>query len=294
MEAIIETNFDDMKLLARGKVRDIYDFDDKMLIVTTDRLSAFDVILPNGVPGKGKILTEIALFWFEQTKGIIRNHIITADIDEMPEVCHKYKDVLEGRSMLVHKCKPFPVECVARGYITGSGWKDYQNTGKVCGIDLPEGLVDSERMPETLFTPATKAEVGDHDENISFERMAEIIGQEKAEKLKALTIEIYETARDIANEKGGIIIADTKFEFGELDGEIILIDEILTPDSSRFWFKEKYEAGKPQDSMDKQVVRNYLETLDWDKTAPPGPVLPAEIVNKTADIYRRITDILKG
>ncbi len=292
MEAIIETNFDDMKLLARGKVRDIYDFDDKMLIVTTDRLSAFDVILPNGVPGKGKILTEIALFWFEQTKGIIRNHIITADIDEMPEVCHKYKDVLEGRSMLVHKCKPFPVECVARGYITGSGWKDYQNTGKVCGIDLPEGLVDSERMPETLFTPATKAEVGDHDENISFERMAEIIGQEKAEKLKALTIEIYETARDIANEKG-IIIADTKFEFGELDGEIILIDEILTPDSSRFWFKEKYEAGKPQDSMDKQVVRNYLETLDWDKTAP-GPVLPAEIVNKTADIYRRITDILKG
>ncbi|PLX66824.1 MAG: phosphoribosylaminoimidazolesuccinocarboxamide synthase [Denitrovibrio sp.] len=292
MDAIIETNFDDMKLLARGKVRDIYDFDDKMLIVTTDRLSAFDVILPNGVPGKGKILTEIALFWFEQTQDLIRNHIITSDVDKMPEVCHKYKDILEGRSMLVHKCLPFPVECVARGYITGSGLKDYQKTGKVCGIDLPKGLVESERMPETLFTPATKAEVGDHDENISFERMAEIIGQEKADKLKALTIKIYETARDIADEKG-IIIADTKFEFGELDGEIILIDEILTPDSSRFWFKEKYEAGKTQDSMDKQVVRNYLETLDWDKTAP-GPVLPVEVVEKTAAVYRKITDILKG
>jgi phosphoribosylaminoimidazole-succinocarboxamide synthase len=292
MEAVLNTNFEDMKLLARGKVRDIYDFDDKMLIVTTDRLSAFDVILPNGVPGKGKILTEIALFWFEQTKDLIENHIITADIDEMPEVCQKYKDVLEGRSMLVKKCKPFPVECVARGYITGSGWKDYQNTGAVCGIELPAGIVESARMPETLFTPATKAEVGDHDENISFERMAEIIGQQRADELKELTIKIYETARDIADTKG-IIIADTKFEFGELDGKIILIDEILTPDSSRFWFKEKYEAGKPQDSMDKQVVRNYLETLDWDKKAP-GPVLPEEVVTNTAAVYRQITDILKG
>ena len=279
MEAVIRTDFEDMKLLGRGKVRDIYDFDDKMLIVTTDRLSAFDVIMPNGVPGKGKILTEIALFWFEQTKGIIQNHIITADVDEMPEVCRKHKDVLEGRSMLVKKCQPFPVECVARGYITGSGWKDYQNTGAVCGISLPEGLRDSDRMPETLFTPATKAEVGDHDENISFEKMCEIIGEEKAVKLKELTIKIYETARDIALEKG-IIIADTKFEFGELDGEIVLIDEILTPDSSRFWFKEKYEPGKSQQSMDKQFVRNYLETLDWDKT-PPGPVIPTDILSKT-------------
>jgi len=292
METVLKTEFADMKLIARGKVRDIYDFDDKMLIVTTDRLSAFDVILPNGVPGKGKILTEIALFWFEQTKDIVKNHIITANIDEMPEVCQKYRDQLEGRSMLVHKCKPFPVECVARGYITGSGWKDYQKTGAVCGIKLPAGLVDSERMPETLFTPATKAEVGDHDENISFEKMAEIIGQEKADRLKELTIKVYETARDIADKKG-IIIADTKFEFGELDGEIILIDEVLTPDSSRFWFKDKYEPGKPQQSMDKQVVRNYLETLDWDKTAP-GPVLPDEIVANTAAIYRQITDILKG
>lgn len=292
MKTVLKTEFPDMKLLGRGKVRDIYDFDDKMLIVTTDRLSAFDVIMPNGVPGKGKILTEIALFWFEKTKDIIRNHIITADIDEMPEVCRKYRDQLEGRSMLVHKCSPFPVECVARGYITGSGWKDYQKTGAVCGIELPAGLQDSDRMPETLFTPATKAEVGDHDENISFAQMAEIIGAEKAQRLKDLTIKIYETARDIALEKG-IIIADTKFEFGELDGEIILIDEILTPDSSRFWFAEKYEAGKAQQSMDKQFVRNYLETLDWDKTAP-GPELPEDIIQKTADIYRSITDILKG
>lgn len=292
MKTVLKTEFPDMKLLGRGKVRDIYDFDDKMLIVTTDRLSAFDVIMPNGVPGKGKILTEIALFWFEKTKDIIRNHIITADIDEMPEVCRKYRDQLEGRSMLVHKCSPFPVECVARGYITGSGWKDYQKTGAVCGIELPAGLQDSDRMPETLFTPATKAEVGDHDENISFAQMAEIIGAEKAQKLKDLTIKIYETARDIALEKG-IIIADTKFEFGELGGEIILIDEILTPDSSRFWFAEKYEAGKAQQSMDKQFVRNYLETLDWDKTAP-GPELPEDIIQKTADIYRSITDILKG
>lgn len=292
MDAVIRTDFEDMKLLGRGKVRDIYDFDDKMLIVTTDRLSAFDVILPNGVPGKGKILTEIALFWFEKTKHLVENHIITADIDEMPEVCRKYRDILEGRSMLVKKCVPFPVECVARGYITGSGWKDYKATGSVCGIKLPAGLRDSDRMPETLFTPATKAEVGDHDENISFEQMCGIIGDEKANKLKDLTIKIYETARDIALEKG-IIIADTKFEFGELDGRIVLIDEILTPDSSRFWFKEKYEPGKAQQSMDKQVVRNYLETLDWNKTAP-GPVLPEEVVENTAAVYRQITDILKS
>jgi len=292
MEAVLKTDFEDMKLMARGKVRDIYDFDDKMLIVTTDRLSAFDVIMPNGVPGKGKILTEISLFWFERMKGIVRDHLITADVDEMPEVCHKYKDILEGRSMLVHKCDPYPVECVARGYITGSGWKDYLATGSVCGIELPEGIKESARMPETLFTPASKAEVGEHDENISFEQMIEKVGQEKAEKLRDLTLKIYETARDIALEKG-IIIADTKFEFGELDGEIILIDEILTPDSSRFWFKDKYEEGKPQESMDKQVVRNYLETLDWDKVAP-GPVLPDDVVENTANVYRKITDILKG
>lgn len=292
MKTVVKTEFSDMKLLGRGKVRDIYDFDDKMLIVTTDRISAFDVIMPNGVPDKGKILTEMALFWFEQTKGIIENHIITADIDKMPEVCKKHKDVLEGRSMLVKKCKPFPVECVARGYITGSGWKDYLSTGAICGIKLPADLKESERMPEPLFTPATKAELGDHDENISFERMSDIIGAEKAKKLKELTIKIYETARDIALTKG-IIIADTKFEFGELDGRIILIDEILTPDSSRFWYADKYEAGKPQQSMDKQYLRNYLETLDWNKKAP-GPVLPDEIVNGVSAIYRKITDILKG
>lgn len=292
MEALLRTDFPDMKLIARGKVRDIYDLDEYMLIVTTDRISAFDVILPNGIPGKGKILTEVSEFWFEKTKHVIENHLITTNVDEMPEICHKYKSELEGRTMLVRKCQPFPVECVVRGYITGSGWKDYKATGSICGIELPENLKESEKFAAPIFTPATKAEVGDHDENISFERMVEIIGKEDAEFLRDTTIKIYETARDLADEKG-IILADTKFEFGTYEGRIILIDEVLTPDSSRFWFKEKYQVGQPQDSMDKQYVRNYLETLDWNKTAP-GPELPKEIAEKTAEIYREIVNILKG
>ncbi|WP_277656514.1 phosphoribosylaminoimidazolesuccinocarboxamide synthase [Seleniivibrio woodruffii] len=292
METVLSTDLKGLKLLGRGKVRDIYDMGDKMLIVTTDRISAFDVIMPNGIPNKGKILTELSLFWFEKTKHIIKNHLITADVNEMPEECRQYADILEGRTMLVHKCKPYPVECVARGYITGSGWKDYKSTGEICGIKLPSGLQESERFPETLFTPASKAEVGEHDENISFEQMKEKVGVETAQRLKDYTIKIYETARDIALEKG-IIIADTKFEFGELNGEIILIDEILTPDSSRFWSKADYAAGKPQQGMDKQYVRNYLETLDWGKTAP-GPELPEDIVRGTEAIYRKIADILKS
>ncbi len=292
MQAVLNTELKGLKLLGRGKVRDIYDLGDKMLIVTTDRISAFDVIMPNGIPGKGKILTEISLFWFEQTKHIIKNHLITADINEMPAEVQQYRDILEGRTMLVHKCKPYPVECVARGYITGSGWKDYLSTGAICGLKLPANLKESEKMPETLFTPAYKAEMGEHDENISYEQVEGLVGADTAKKLKEYTVKIYETARDIADAKG-IIIADTKFEFGELNGEMILIDEILTPDSSRFWYKAKYEAGKPQQGMDKQYLRNYLETLDWNKTAP-GPVLPDEIVKGTADIYRQITDILKG
>lgn len=292
MDTVLSTDLKGLKLLGRGKVRDIYDLDDKMLIVTTDRLSAFDVIMPNGVPGKGKILTELSLFWFEKTKHIIKNHLITANIDEMPAEVRAHADVLEGRTMLVHKCKTFPVECVARGYITGSGWKDYLKTGSICGIQLPAGLKESQKMPETLFTPASKAEVGDHDENISFEQMKKNIGADNATALRNYTIKIYEAARDIADKKG-IIIADTKFEFGTLNGEIILIDEILTPDSSRFWSKADYVVGQPQQGMDKQYVRNYLETLDWNKQAP-GPVLPDEIVNNTAAIYRNITDILKG
>ncbi|MGE4267365.1 MAG: phosphoribosylaminoimidazolesuccinocarboxamide synthase [Deferribacterales bacterium] len=292
MNTVLSTELKGLKLLGRGKVRDIYDLDDKMLIVTTDRISAFDVIMPNGIPNKGKILTEMSLFWFEKTKHIIKNHLITADVNEMPEVCRQYADILEGRTMLVHKCKPYPVECVARGYITGSGWKDYLANGEICGIRLPAGLKESERFPETLFTPASKADLGEHDENISFEQMKQKVGAETAQRLKDYTVKIYETARDLALEKG-IIIADTKFEFGELDGEIILIDEILTPDSSRFWSKADYAAGKPQQGMDKQFVRNYLETLDWGKKAP-GPVLPEDIVKGTEAIYRKIADILKS
>ncbi len=290
MSVVLQTDFSDLKLVGRGKVRDIYDLGEYLLIVTTDRISAFDVILPNGIPNKGKVLTKLSEFWFNLTSDIVENHLITTNVNEMPKECLKYKDILEDRTMLVKKAKPFPVECVVRGYISGSGWKDYQKTGSVCGIKLKEGLKESEFMGEPIFTPATKAEVGDHDENISFERMSEIIGKDKAEILKKYTIDIYLKAVKIAERKG-IIIADTKMEFGELNGKIILIDELLTPDSSRFWFKDKYKPGESQVSMDKQFVRNYLETLDWDKTAP-GPELPEEIVNETSKMYMKIAEIL--
>lgn len=289
MDVVLKTDFTDLDLAARGKVRDIYDLDDKLLIVTTDRISAFDVILPTGVPNKGYVLTQLSKFWFEQTKSIVKNHLITTDVNEMPEECRKYADILNGRSMLVEKADPFPVECVVRGYITGSGWKDYLKTGKVCGIKLPDNLKESQKLEPPIFTPATKAEIGDHDENISFEKMVEIVGKDNAEKLKELTISIYEFARDLALKKG-IIIADTKMEFGVKNGEIILIDEVLTPDSSRFWYEGAYEVGKPQNSMDKQFVRNYLETLHWDKKAP-GPELPQDIVSKTSEKYMEILNI---
>jgi len=289
MDVVLKTDFTDLNLAARGKVRDIYDLDDKLLIVTTDRISAFDVILPTGIPNKGYVLTQLSKFWFEQTKSIVKNHLITTDVNEMPEECRKYADILNGRSMLVEKADPFPVECVVRGYITGSGWKDYLKTGKVCGIKLPDNLKESQKLEPPIFTPATKAEIGDHDENISFEKMVEIVGKDNAEKLKELTISIYEFARDLALKKG-IIIADTKMEFGVKNGEIILIDEVLTPDSSRFWYEGAYEVGKPQNSMDKQFVRNYLETLHWDKKAP-GPELPQDIVSKTSEKYMEILNI---
>jgi len=289
MDVVLKTEFTDLDLAARGKVRDIYDLGDKLLIVTTDRISAFDVILPTGIPKKGYVLTQLSKFWFEQTKSIVKNHLVTTDVNEMPEECRKYADILNGRSMLVEKADPFPVECVVRGYITGSGWKDYLKTGKVCGIQLPEDLKESQKLEPPIFTPATKAEIGDHDENISFEKMKEIVGNNNAEKLKELTISIYEFARDLALKKR-IIIADTKMEFGVKNGEIILIDEVLTPDSSRFWYEGEYEVGKPQNSMDKQFVRNYLETLDWDKTAP-GPELPQDIVTKTSEKYMEILNI---
>jgi phosphoribosylaminoimidazole-succinocarboxamide synthase len=290
MNVVLKTELPDLKLAGRGKVRDIYDLDKYLLIVTTDRISAFDVILPNGIPNKGKVLTKLSEFWFNMTSDIIENHLITTDVKEMPSECQKYEDILKDRTMLVKKTKPFPVECVVRGYLSGSGWKDYKATGSVCGIKLKKGLKESEFIGEPIFTPATKAEIGDHDENISFEKMCEIIGKNTAIKLKEITITIYKKAVEFANKKG-IIIADTKMEFGEIDGKIILIDELLTPDSSRFWFKEKYEPGKPQTSMDKQFVRNYLETLDWDKTAP-GPKLPENIVNETSKMYMKIAEIL--
>ncbi|WP_041723783.1 phosphoribosylaminoimidazolesuccinocarboxamide synthase [Calditerrivibrio nitroreducens] len=290
MQVILNTNLEGLKLIGRGKVRDIYDLGEYLLIVTTDRISAFDVIMPNGIPMKGYVLTQLSKFWFEQTKDIVENHLITTDIDQMPEEVRKHKDILKDRTMMVKKAKPYPIECVVRGYISGSGWKDYKATGTICGIKLREGMVESEKFDEPIFTPATKEELGKHDENISFERMCEIVGKEIAEKLKELTIKVYKRASEIA-EKKGIIIADTKMEFGNYNGKIILIDEVLTPDSSRFWFKKLYQPGKPQESMDKQFLRNYLETLDWNKTAP-GPDLPPHIIEQTSKRYLEIMEIL--
>ena len=290
MDTILRTDMPKLKFIGSGKVRDIYELCEEMLIVTTDRISAFDVILPNGIPGKGKVLTALSKFWFDNTADIVENHLITTDINKMPAVCREYADQIEGRSMLVKKAKPFAFECVVRGYITGSGWKDYKATGEICGIKLPAGLQESQKFDTPLFTPATKAEIGEHDENVSFDRMVADLGKETAEELNRLAVAMYERARDIADTKG-IIIADTKFEFGIYNGKIIIIDEVLTPDSSRFWKKASYQVGKVQDSMDKQYVRDYLETLTWNKTAP-GPTLPAEVANKTSEIYHGIMDIL--
>ncbi|MCA1927751.1 MAG: phosphoribosylaminoimidazolesuccinocarboxamide synthase [Calditerrivibrio sp.] len=290
MEVILNTNLEGLKLVGRGKVRDIYDLGENLLIVTTDRISAFDVIMPNGIPYKGYVLTQLSKFWFKHTEDIIENHLITANVDEMPEEVKKHKAILDGRTMMVKKAKPFPIECVVRGYLSGSGWKDYKATGTLCGIKLRDGMLESEKFDEPIFTPATKEELGKHDENISFERMCEIVGKETGEKLKNYAISVYKRALSIA-EKNGIIIADTKMEFGLYNGKIILIDEVLTPDSSRFWFKKLYQPGKPQESMDKQFLRNYLETLDWNKTAP-GPILPDYIVEQTSKRYIEIMEIL--
>jgi len=286
---VLETNFEGVKFLRKGKVRDIYEVNDYLLIVATDRVSAFDVVLPTGIPGKGMVLTQISLFWFNQVKDIIENHVVSANIEEFPESLIKYKDILEGRSMLVRKATPLPVECIVRGYITGSGWKDYQKTGMVCGIKLPSGLKESQKLPEPIFTPSTKADQG-HDINISFEETIKILGKETAEKIRNFAIAIYKKASEIA-EKKGIIIADTKMEFGFYNGKIILIDELLTPDSSRFWSMKDYSPGKSQDSYDKQIVRDYLLSIKWDKK-PPAPQLPEEIVKKTSERYEEIFKIL--
>jgi phosphoribosylaminoimidazole-succinocarboxamide synthase len=280
---ITQTDCPELNLVNRGKVRDIYDLGEHLLIVTSDRISAFDVIMDEGIPQKGYVLTQISKFWFEQMADLIPHHLISTEVDDFPAITHQYRDQLEGRSMLTKKAQPLPVECIVRGYLSGSGWKEYQKLGSVCSIPLPKGLVQSDKLPETLFTPSTKAELGEHDENISFDETVKLCGQEIAEQVRDISIKIYERARQLADTKG-IIIADTKFEFGTLDGKLIWIDEALTPDSSRFWPKDLYQPGQAQPSFDKQFLRDYLETLDWGKQAPP-PKLPEEIVRKTGEKY---------
>jgi len=289
---VVYTNLPDVPLLHRGKVRDIYDLGDSLLIVATDRISAFDVVLPSPIPDKGKILTKLTLFWLNFLKDIVENHLITANIDEYPEVLKKHREVLEGRSMMVKKAKVFPVECIVRGYITGSAMKEYLKTGMVCGIPLPPGLKEADKLPEPIFTPSTKAELGSHDVNITFEEMIKIVGKETAEALKELSLKLYKTASSYAEERG-IIIADTKFEFGLHEGKIILVDEVLTPDSSRFWPKESYEPGKPQISFDKQYIRDWLKNTGWKEGTPP-PEIPPEVVEKTREKYLLALKVLTG
>jgi len=289
MKVIRETQFAGLTPAARGKVRDIYDLGDKLLIVATDRLSAFDVILPTPIPDKGRVLTQLSLFWFNLLRDIIPNHVLSAT--DFPSPFDKFKDELAGRTMVVRKTQPLPIECVVRGYLSGSGWKDYRVTGKICGIQLPRGLRESDRLPETLFSPATKAASG-HDENISFDEAASLIGKDLAERVRAVSLEIYHLAAAYT-EPRGIILADTKFEFGLLNNELIWIDEALTPDSSRFWPAAHYSPGGPQTSFDKQFVRDYLERMQWPKT-PPGPELPPEVVEATRAKYREAYRILAG
>ena len=290
MSAVIsQTDFAGLKLLARGKVRDIYELGDQLLIVATDRLSAFDVVLPTPIPDKGPVLTQLSLFWFEKLASIVPNHVISAD--NFAGVLAPYADALQGRAMLVLRTEPVPIECVVRGYLSGSGWKDYQKTGSVCGIALPAGLRESDRLPEPIFTPSTKATTG-HDENISFDETVERIGQPLAEKLRDTSLAIYKSAAEFASARG-IIIADTKFEFGLIGGELIWIDEALTPDSSRFWPGNQYMPGKPQPSFDKQYVRDYLEKIGWNKQ-PPAPPLPADVVAATRDKYREAYQRVTG
>jgi phosphoribosylaminoimidazole-succinocarboxamide synthase len=285
------TDLPGIPLFRRGKVRDVYDLGEKLLVISTDRISCFDVVLPTCIPHKGEILTRISLFWFDYTKDIVQNHLISADIDDYPANLKQYESILKGRSMLVKKARPLPVECIVRGYLSGSGWKEYQKSQSVCGVKLPAGLKESSKLPEPIFTPSTKEEVG-HDINVSQEHVEGKLGKGVTEELARLSIALYKKASTFAESKG-IIIADTKFEFGMYDGKIMLIDEILTPDSSRFWPKDKFEPGRSQPSFDKQFVRDYLETLDWDKT-PPGPELPLDITERTSAKYRNMLKLFLG
>lgn len=291
-EVMLKTELEGLKLFFRGKVRDIYEVDGNLLIVSTDRISAFDVVMPNGIPDKGKILNLMSIWWFDRMRDVIDNHIISGDPDGFPEEVKRFENVIKDRAVYVRKAEPLKVECVVRGYLAGSGWKDYKKTGEICGIKLAPGLKESEKLSEPLFTPATKAEKGMHDENISFEKAKDIVGSDLAERMRDISLTIYKRAHDYAYEKG-IIIADTKMEFGLIDGRLILIDELLTPDSSRFWPLDEYEPGRPQKSFDKQFVRDYLENTGWDKS-PPAPLLPADIVKRTREKYLEALKRLTG
>jgi phosphoribosylaminoimidazole-succinocarboxamide synthase len=294
-DAIVQTDFPGLELVHRGKVRDMYSIpghDDKLLMVATDRISAYDVVMEDPIPGKGAVLTKLSLFWFDLLGDIVENHLITADVDEYPEECKPYAAQLANRSMLVKKTKPLPVECIVRGYISGSFWKAYQKDRVVCGFELPEGMKESDKFPEPLFTPSTKAEFGDHDENISYEAMEKVVGADRAREMAEISVNLYKKAAEYARSKG-IIIADTKFELGLVDDKIILIDEVLTPDSSRFWPFDRYTPGSGQSSFDKQFMRDYLSSLDWDKN-PPAPKLPADIVEKTKERYEEAVSLITG
>ncbi len=293
MQIVTETHIPEHRLLSRGKVRDIYEIDEQtLLLVTTDRMSAFDVIMSSPVPYKGVVLNSITLFWMEKFKNIIANHIIESDVNKYPVSLAAHKEQLEGRSVLVKRAKPLPVECIVRGYLVGSGWKDYQDTGMVCGYTLPKGLKNCSRLDEPLFTPSTKAEQGEHDENISYAKAQTLLGTEVADQVRNVSLEIFRAGRDWAGERG-IILADTKFEFGFYNNELILIDEVMTPDSSRFWPAESYEEGKNQPSFDKQYLRDWLETQPWDKTPPPPP-LPQEVIDETCKKYHDAYTLLTG
>ncbi len=289
MATIVQTEISELRLLSRGKVRDIYEHAGNLLIVTTDRISAFDVVLPTPIPDKGRVLTQLSAFWFGLTGSVVENHLITTDVGQMGLPSNVDLDELEGRSMLVKKADPLPVECVARGYIIGSGWADYQRTGEVCGIKLPSGLRQADRLPQTIFTPATKATTG-HDENIDFERTVKIVGQDIAEQIRDFTLQLFQLGHDHARSRG-IILADTKFEFGIVDGRIVLIDEVMTPDSSRFWDIKTYQVGTSPPSYDKQFVRDHLEASGWNKEPPP-PELPQEVVSSTSRKYLDALELL--
>jgi len=277
---------------SQGKVRDLYDLGDKLLLVASDRISAFDFVLPDTIPYKGEVLTKLSLFWFELLADVVPNHFLSADVADLPEQFVPHAEWLRGRFMLVRKASVYPVECIVRGYLAGSGWKEYQQAGTVCGIPLPGGLIESSRLDDPIFTPSTKAEIGDHDENISFDRMVEIVGTTIAEELRDKSVAVYAKAREHAASRG-IIIADTKFEFGEIDGRVTLVDEVLTPDSSRFWPADSYEPGAGQPSFDKQFVRDWLESSGWDKL-PPAPSLPADVVEATSRKYIRAYEMMTG